>query len=156
TDGLGRDAAGETPDIVRVVKELGLIDLVVEKMVGTRDDEVSWLTQDDLRAMGATTTGKLGQATPEPPRVTQPTTQFTPSPKVAATEPSAARDWNEVVSAALALSREQNGGEPYTGRQCGLKFNSCATAVFYTGKDGRQVMVRTIKDSIGKHVVHET
>jgi hypothetical protein len=57
-DRFGRDAAGEVPPIVRVAKELGLLDAIVEKMLATPDDEVSWLSQDDLRAMGATTTGR--------------------------------------------------------------------------------------------------
>jgi hypothetical protein len=57
-DKFGQDAAGEIPPIVRVVKELGLLDAIVEKMLATREDEVAWLTQDDLRAMGATTTGR--------------------------------------------------------------------------------------------------
>ena len=61
-DKLGQDAAGEVPPIVRVVKDLGLLDAIVEKMLATREDEVSWLTQDDLRAMGATTTGRPAQA----------------------------------------------------------------------------------------------
>ncbi len=57
-DRFGQDAAGVVPSIVRVAKELGLLDAIVEKMLATREDEVSWLTQDDLRAMGATTTGR--------------------------------------------------------------------------------------------------
>ena len=154
-DRFGQDAAGETPSIVRIVKELGLLDAIVEKMLVTRADEIFWLTQDDLRAMGAATTGRPGQVAPEQPRAVQPSPQRAPAPK-AAPEPSTFKNWDDVVSAALAISREQNGGEPYTGRQCGLKFNSCATAVFYTGKDGKQVMVRTVKDSNGKHLVHET
>ncbi len=59
---FGQDAAGEIPSIVRVVKELGLLDAIVEKMLATREDEIAWLTQDDLRAMGATTTGRPTQA----------------------------------------------------------------------------------------------
>jgi hypothetical protein len=59
---FGKDAAGEVPAIVRVVKELGLLDAIVEKMLAAREDQVVWLTQDDLRAMGATTTGRPAQA----------------------------------------------------------------------------------------------
>jgi hypothetical protein len=49
---------GDTPPIVRVVKELGLIDAIVTKMLAKSEDDVAWLTPDDLRAMGATITGK--------------------------------------------------------------------------------------------------
>jgi hypothetical protein len=59
---LGQDTAGEIPPIVRVVKELGLLDAIVEKMLATSEDEIVWLTQDDLRAMGATVTGRPAQA----------------------------------------------------------------------------------------------
>jgi hypothetical protein len=31
-------------------------------MLAAREDEVVWLTQDDLRAMGTTTTGRPAQA----------------------------------------------------------------------------------------------
>src|SRR5258708_30449225 len=59
---FGEDAKGEVPAIVRVVKELGLLDSIVEKMLAAREDEVVWLTQDDLRPMGATTTGRPAQS----------------------------------------------------------------------------------------------
>jgi hypothetical protein len=59
---LGQEAAGEVPAIVRVVKELGLLDAIVEKMLATSEDDVVSLTQDDLRAMGATVTGRPAQA----------------------------------------------------------------------------------------------
>jgi hypothetical protein len=49
---------GETPGIVRVVKELGLLDAIVTKMLAKSEDDIAWLTLDDLRAMGATVTGK--------------------------------------------------------------------------------------------------
>ena len=58
----GQDNAGEVPPVVRVVKVLGLLDAIVEKMLATREDEIAWLTQDDLRAMGVTTTGRPAQA----------------------------------------------------------------------------------------------
>jgi len=34
------DAAGDVPAIVRVVKELGLLDAIVEKMLAARDDDI--------------------------------------------------------------------------------------------------------------------
>jgi hypothetical protein len=49
---------GETPSVVRVLKELGLLDAIVTKMLAKAEDDVTWLTLDDLRAMGATITGR--------------------------------------------------------------------------------------------------
>lgn len=57
-DKTGQQAAGEIPSVVRVVRELGLLDAIVDKMLNTREDKIVWLTPDDLRAMGATITGR--------------------------------------------------------------------------------------------------
>jgi len=153
SDKVGRNTPDETPQIVRVARELGLPDEIVGRMLITRPDEIFWLTQDDLLAMGATTTGKSGSGALEPSVAAPP--PFAPSPKVAASDPLAHRNWSEVVGAALAMSREQNGGQAFTARQCEPKSNNCTTAVFYNGKDGRQVMVRTTKDANGRQLVHE-
>jgi hypothetical protein len=61
-DKSGQEAAGEIPPVVRVVKQLGLLDAIVEKMLTTPEDEIVPLTPDDLRAMGATMTGRPSQA----------------------------------------------------------------------------------------------
>jgi hypothetical protein len=52
------DIAGETPAIVRVVKELKLLDAIITKMLATPEGETAPLTADDLRAMGVILTGK--------------------------------------------------------------------------------------------------
>jgi hypothetical protein len=156
SDRSGQEAADENDSLARVVKALGVPDPIIEKMLATRPDEIFWLTADDLRAMGATTTGKPGQLATGQPAAAQPPVQPAPSPKAAAPQAAAPKKWNDVVSAALAISREQNGGQPFTARQCGPKFDTCTTAVFYNRKDGKQVMVRTIRDLNGKPLVHET
>ncbi len=51
----------EIPAIVRVVQRLGLLDAIVTKMLTTPENDVFLLSLDDLRAMGATTTGKPAQ-----------------------------------------------------------------------------------------------
>jgi hypothetical protein len=51
----------QMPAIVQVVQRLGLLDAIVTKMLTTPEDDVFWLTPDDLRAMGATMTGKPTQ-----------------------------------------------------------------------------------------------
>jgi hypothetical protein len=48
----------EKPPIVRVLKELGLLDAIVTKMLAVPEDQTFPLSPDDLRAMGATLTGK--------------------------------------------------------------------------------------------------
>jgi hypothetical protein len=51
----------QTPAIVQVVQKLGLLDAIVTKMLTTPEDDTFTLTLDDLRAMGATMTGKPAQ-----------------------------------------------------------------------------------------------
>jgi hypothetical protein len=51
----------ETPAVVREVQKLGLLDAIVTKMLRTPEDATFTLTLDDLRAMGATMTGKPAQ-----------------------------------------------------------------------------------------------
>jgi hypothetical protein len=53
----------DKPAIVRVVQKLGLLDAIVTKMLATPEDDTFTLTVDDLRAMGATMTGKPAQPT---------------------------------------------------------------------------------------------
>jgi hypothetical protein len=48
----------QLPALIQVVKALGLLDAIVEKMLMTPEHDTVSLTLDDLRAMGATTTGK--------------------------------------------------------------------------------------------------
>ncbi|MBO0750637.1 MAG: hypothetical protein J2P53_00890 [Bradyrhizobiaceae bacterium] len=51
----------ETPSIVRVVKAMGLLDAIVTRMLATSEGDAFQLSVDDLRAMGATMTGKPTQ-----------------------------------------------------------------------------------------------
>jgi hypothetical protein len=44
--------------VARVVKELGVPEKIIGKMVITPPSDVVWLGPDDLRSMGATMTGK--------------------------------------------------------------------------------------------------
>jgi hypothetical protein len=48
----------ETSALVKVVQQLGLLDAIVTKMQATPEDGTFALSADDLRAMGATVTGK--------------------------------------------------------------------------------------------------
>jgi hypothetical protein len=51
----------KTPELVKVVQKLGLLDAIVAKMLATPENQSFPLTVDDLRAMGATITGRLTQ-----------------------------------------------------------------------------------------------
>ncbi len=51
----------DTPAIVQVVKALGLLDAIVTRMQAVSEDKLVDLSLDDLRAMGATVTGRPAQ-----------------------------------------------------------------------------------------------
>jgi len=118
-DRFGQVGANEAGSIARVVKELGVPDEIIGRMLVIRSDEIFWLSADDLQAMGVTMTGKLGQAASEQPLAAFLPAQLAPSRKPAAPQSAAPGTWNDVVNAAFARSRGQNGGEPFTARQCG-------------------------------------
>lgn len=56
--------ATEKPTLVQVVQKLGLLDAIVTKMQATPENDTFTLSLDDLRAMGATMTGKPTQPRP--------------------------------------------------------------------------------------------
>jgi len=86
-DGYSRDAGGGASSIARVVREIGVPDVIIEKMLATRIDEIAWLTPDDLRAMGVKITGASGQAAPDQPVAAQSPAQRASRPASAPTRP---------------------------------------------------------------------
>lgn len=141
----GRQSGDGTVGMAKVVKELGVPASIIGKMVVTAPDDIVWLTPDELRAMGATMTGKPSQvASPERPAVqTPPLQQTTSSPQLT---------WSGLVDGAFALSARQNGGTPNVARTCQPELKVCNSAVFFTNKDGKSAMVRTSEDPSGKPI----
>jgi hypothetical protein len=64
--------------------------------------------------------------------------------------------WEDVVNGAINASTKQHNGKPQFGRVCQPETKTCATAVFFTSKDGLENIVVTIEDSNGKVVKRET
>ena len=105
--------------------------------------------------MGTSITGKPAQVAPDQSMASRPPMQLAPSAKAVVPQTPAPKKWSDVVDAAFAISREQNGGQPRTGRQCQPKLKVCTTAIFFTGKDGKQVVIKATEDMNGKHLSHE-
>jgi hypothetical protein len=57
--------------MARAVKELGVPEKIIGKMVVTPPSDVVWLGADDLRSMGVTMIGKPAQIAPDQPRSAQ-------------------------------------------------------------------------------------
>jgi hypothetical protein len=117
-------------------------------MVVTPPDQMVWLTPNNLRAMGTTMTGKPVQTPPadapaQLPQQAQPAAQAAP-PK-----------WNHVVDEAIKASAAQNNGKPRFGRVCQPESKTCSTAIFFTGVDRKEHIVRTEEDANGQIIVRE-
>jgi hypothetical protein len=128
-----------TVGMAKIVKELGVPADIIGRMVVTPPDQIIWLSPNNLRAMGATMTGKLIQ-TPTANAPTQlPPVQAAATPK-----------WEDMVSNAINASTVQHNGKPQLNRICQPELKICTIAVFFTGKDGKELMLRTTEDANGK------
>jgi hypothetical protein len=154
SDRGGRESGDATVSMARMVKELGVPEGIIGKMVVTRPDDIVWLDPDDLRSMGTSMTGKPAQVPSDQSIASQPPMQLAPSAKAVVPAPGP-KKWSDVVEAAFAISREQNGGQARTGRQCQPKLKVCVTAIFFKGKEDKDVMIMATEDMNGKHLSHE-
>ncbi len=154
SDRGGRESGDATVSMARIVKELGVPEGIIGKMVVTRPDDIVWLDPDDLRSMGTSMTGKPAQVASDQSVASQPPMQLAPSAKAVVPQPGP-KTWSDVVNAAFAISQKQNGGKPQTGRQCQPQLKICTTAIFFKGEDGKDIMVMVTEDMNGKHLQHE-
>ncbi len=96
SDKFGQELGDATVSMARIVKELGVPNGIIGKMVVTRPDEIVWLTPDDLRSMGATMTGRPAQVGPEQSATVQSPMQLAPSTKAVAPQAPRLKEWSEV------------------------------------------------------------
>jgi hypothetical protein len=59
------NALNATVAMARIVKELGVPEGIIEKMIVTRASEIAWLSPNDLRSMGVAMIAKLDQIVPD-------------------------------------------------------------------------------------------
>jgi hypothetical protein len=150
----GQESGDATVSMGRMAKDLGVPEKIIGKMVVTPAAEIVWLSPDDLRSMGTTITGKPAQVPPSRQTLPEALHQLNPSDDAAAqTQPQPT--WANLVTGAFALSQQQNSGQPRVNRVCQPELKTCTTAVFFKGKDGNDVMVRTTEDPIGNALSHE-
>jgi hypothetical protein len=140
-------AGAATVTMAKIAKELGTPPAIIGKMVVTPPNQIVWLAPDDLRAMGATMTGKPSQTGPEP-------SLSQVSPVTPATSPSSpgSSTWGEMVQRAIRVSAAQNSGTADTGRVCQPEQKTCNTAVFFNNSAGERMMLKVTEDLSGKTV----
>jgi hypothetical protein len=111
------------------------------------DNKLADLTPNNLRAMGATMTGKPVQTS----TVNTPTQLPPVQPAIQAAPPK----WENIVNEAITASSAQHNGKPLFSRICQPELKTCNTAIFFTGKDEMESMVRATEDSNGRLISHE-
>ena len=154
SDKSGEEVGDATVSMARMAKDLGVPARIIGKMVVTPPSEIILLSADDLRSMGATLTGKPSQV----PTIAEPTSQtplqINPSSR-ATTNDDAPPTWEKLVDGALALSQQQNGGQPNFNRVCQPEFKTCTVGIWFKTKDGKSALVKTTEDAKGNPITNE-
>jgi hypothetical protein len=165
SDAEGREtieAGGATVLMARALKELGVPEAILGKMVVTPPSSMVWLTPDDLRSIGTTMTGKPSQTPSEPPTgqvpnqlpsAAQAPVQLDPSNNATLSSQipqSSKKSWDELVKGASAFSRQQNGGSIQANRACQPELRICTMAIFFNDDDGSRMMIRRTENADGK------
>lgn len=155
----GGESAEGTVLMARYVKELGVPEAIIGKMVITPASEMVWLSVDDLKSMGSTMVGKPDQlARPGPPRNLQPEeqTRALESNSRAATPAALDKDtsWKLLVDKAGDLSAASNNGRIRAGRSCEPRTRTCNRWITFPFKDTIG-FVKTTEDSNGKLLKRE-
>jgi hypothetical protein len=165
--GASEKDGSETPEssaatiaMARIAKELGVPATILGKMVVTPPTEMIWLSPNDLRAMGATMTGKPAQTTPTTAGAAPPAAaQQLPSPNstsglqanAGATPPT----WETFTRTAITQSGQQNNGRPSLFRNCQPELKLCTTGVFFKDDKGHSMMARSAENIDGTIVSRE-
>jgi ATP-dependent protease ClpP protease subunit len=150
----GVEEGDATVSMGRAAKELGVPDNIIGKMVITPPDQIVWLGPNDLRSMGTVLTGKPSQVPLAEQTSPQTPLDLDPSNQASAAD-TAPLTWQKLVQGAFALSQQQNGGKANVQRVCQPEVKLCHTAIFFSGKDGNDVMLKSSEDAMGRVLSHE-
>jgi hypothetical protein len=151
SDKSGKESGDGTIAMAKIVRELGVPPAIIGKMVVTPPEQMVWLGPNDLRAIGATMTGKPSQvAAPEPLGIPS---QIPPSAQ--ASKPPGPVPWPDMVEAAAKASSSQNNGRPQLVRVCQPELKICNNGISYVSKDGKKMILRTAEDLAGKTIERE-
>ncbi|MGM4885323.1 ATP-dependent Clp protease proteolytic subunit [Tardiphaga sp. 604_B6_N1_1] len=143
-----------TVSMARVAKELGVPASIIGRMVVTPPSDMVWLSPSDLQSMGTTMVGKPAQTLPPSANGPIDLRPQTSSDAISASAP-AKLSWEELVSAGLRLSSEQNNGKPISVRTCQPEFKICVNAVFYQNNKGIESMLKIARDINDKVISRE-
>lgn len=148
SDERGREtveAGAATVSMARLVKNLGVPENIIGKMVITPPDRIIWLTPDELRSMGTTMTGKPIQVAPATGGPYQ-----LPGGLHASTKADDTPTWSDFVEAATKKSEAQNKGRAQFHRSCQPELKICHTGLFFKGNDGKEMLIKSSENMSGK------
>jgi len=153
------ESGAATVSMARIVRNLGVPEAIIGKMVVTPPTQMVWLGPDDLRSMGTTMFGKPQQVA-EPAQSGAPTQQLAnpAAPLSIAPQSQAARtpaSWSYFIKEAAALSASQNGGTPMFSRSCQPELKICNTGLWFKGKDGSEMLIKQTSDTADKVISRE-
>lgn len=147
-----------TVSMAKIAKELGVPPAIIGRMVVTSPQDMVWLTPQELQSMGTTMMGKPdqttissmpsssvagGQIARQTPQQTRPTEPMDLQPSRQSPAPPT---WSEFVEKAVALSSQQNNGNPKVLRSCQPELKLCFNVVTFKNRDGLDVGAKVVKD----------
>jgi hypothetical protein len=162
-DGRETEASGAaTRSMAGFAKELGVPSAVIARMSSTPPKKIAWLNSQELQSMGVSMPGRPmrapmvatdGRPVQQVPGESTSLATLTPPARI--NRPS----WTEFIDKAIALSAEQNQGSAALSRSCKPELKTCAMAVAYLLKDGRQglaTVIQGVDGNITRREVCET
>ncbi len=150
-----------TVEMAKLVKDLGVPDGIIGKMVTTPPKSMMWLTRDDMRSMGVTLAdtldrvpqGAMAMGATAPPGQSPgsvPTAAARQSLGAVPTSPfSAPGAWERLAERAVTLSAAQHGGVAARSDVCDTRTKACIAIVLYTEANGSPALLRTTSDARG-------
>ena len=138
-----------TVEMARFAKELGVPDVILGKMVVTHANQITWLTPNELRAMGTTLTGKPSQVLVGEPNSNQSPQNSALPQNQSVSVNQAGTSWTQILDTAISTSTTQNNGNPRFSRVCQPELKSCVTGIFFKGQNKEETVLKTTENIDG-------
>jgi hypothetical protein len=119
--------------------ELGVPDMITNRMVSTPSKQIGWLDAQDLKAMGVSLAG-----------IPEQTRRVAANTSAVQQVSTGIASWNEFIDKVGKLSADQNDGKIASSRLCQPELKSCVLGLEYLLNDGRKGLAVVIQDMDGK------
>ena len=160
SDADGRETTSSgaaTVSMAKIVRQFGVPNSIIGKMVVTPPSQMVWLTPDDLKSMGTSMMGKPDQLAVVPTqRPAQLPQEISPKSQAAmpAQKPNPNETWASLVNKAVTLSASQNNGKARSGRVCQPELKTCSNGIYFKADD-TEMLVKVTRDLSDKIIARE-